>query len=110
MGEPLRVFISYSHKDVKLKDKLLEHLCVLERFHDVTVWTDTQIPPGARWREEIDRAMAATDVALLLTEEARETILTRKCVVTRQFSCIGRECHLAWRDCGGKRTELAGQA
>jgi hypothetical protein len=66
MGEPLRVFVSYSHKDAALKDKLLEHLKVLERFHDVVVWTDDQITPGAIWRDEIAKAMASADVALLL--------------------------------------------
>jgi tetratricopeptide (TPR) repeat protein len=62
----LRVFISYSHADRKLKDQLLEHLTVAERFRGVHIWTDDQISPGANWREELDKAMGATDVALLL--------------------------------------------
>jgi hypothetical protein len=66
MGEPLRVFISYSHKDAALKDELVEQLRVLERFHNVDVWTDDRIAPGSNWREEIDKAMASSDVALLL--------------------------------------------
>lgn len=66
MGEPLRVFISYSHKDSQLKAQLLEQLRVLERFHGVEVWTDDLIAPGAKWRDEIAKAMAAADVALLL--------------------------------------------
>jgi hypothetical protein len=70
MREPLKVFISYSRKDEALKDMLLEHLRVLERFRGVKVWTDAEIPPGAMWREEIDRAMATTDVALLLISAA----------------------------------------
>lgn len=70
MRKPLEVFISYSRKDEALKDMLLEHLRVLERFRGVKVWTDAEITPGAMWREEIDRAMATTDVALLLVSAA----------------------------------------
>ncbi len=70
MREPLKVFISYSRKDEALKNMLLEHLRVLERFRGVKVWTDAEIPPGGMWREEIDRAMATTDVALLLVSAA----------------------------------------
>src|SRR5688572_28972041 len=66
MREPLRVFISYSRKDEALKDKLVDHLRVLERLEGVKVWTDAEIPPGSMWREEIEREMATTDVALLL--------------------------------------------
>jgi hypothetical protein len=66
MGEPLRVFISYSPKDAALKAELVEQLKVLERFHNVDVWSDDRIAPGANWREEIDTAMASSDVALLL--------------------------------------------
>src|SRR4051812_1315356 len=62
----LRLFISYSHKDGKLKDQLLEHLEVVRRFEGVDVWTDDLIEPGANWRDEIDRGLAAADVAILL--------------------------------------------
>jgi transcriptional regulator with XRE-family HTH domain len=70
MPEPFRVFISYSHTDEKLKDKLVEQLMVLERFHNVAVWTDDAIEPGATWEVEIEKAMAATNVALLLVSAA----------------------------------------
>jgi tetratricopeptide (TPR) repeat protein len=66
MGEPLRVFVSYAREDKKLKDKLLEQLKVLERFRGVAVWTDEAIEPGEKWRPAIERAMATTDVAILL--------------------------------------------
>src|SRR5687768_3108768 len=63
---PLRLFISYSHKDAKLKDELLEHLEVVRRFEGVDVWTDDLIEPGADWREEIEKGLQHADVALLL--------------------------------------------
>lgn len=64
--QPLRLFISYSHKDAKLKDELLEHLEVVRRFEGVDVWTDDLIEPGADWREEIEKGLQQADVALLL--------------------------------------------
>jgi hypothetical protein len=73
MGAPLRVFISYSRhsrQDSALKDRLIEQLKVLERFDSIVVWTDDQIAPGADWRDEIDKAMATTDVAILLLSES----------------------------------------
>lgn len=62
----LRLFISYSHKDAKLKDQLLEHLEVVRRFEGVDVWTDDLIEPGANPRDEIERGLASADVAILL--------------------------------------------
>lgn len=62
----LRLFISYSHKDGRLKDQLLEHLEVVRRFEGVDVWTDDLIEPGSKWRDEIDRGLGGADVAILL--------------------------------------------
>jgi hypothetical protein len=70
MGEPLRVFISYSHDDRKFKDELLAHLKVFERFHGVRFWTDEHTEPGAGWLEELDNAMREADVALLLVSRS----------------------------------------
>lgn len=35
--ETLKVFISYSHKDIKYKNELLTHLKSIELTHDVEV-------------------------------------------------------------------------
>lgn len=66
MEKPLRVFISYSHKDEKLKDALLEHLDVVRRNGLVQFWTDDLIDPGADWRGEIEKELSQADIALLL--------------------------------------------
>jgi hypothetical protein len=60
------VFIAYSHKDEKDKDKLLSHLNSLERNDLITVWHDERIQVGTNWKEEIEQTIAQASVAILL--------------------------------------------
>lgn len=63
---PIRLFYSYSTKDESLRRELDNHLMALQRAGAIETWASRAIMPGTRWREEIDAALGAADVILLL--------------------------------------------
>lgn len=62
---PLKVVISYAHKDEPFKDDLLTLLKPLERKGILEVWRDRKIEEGDEWRRAIETAMNEGDMALL---------------------------------------------
>jgi len=60
------IFISYCHKDAKWLEQLLTHLKPLERDDNITVWKDTDIQAGDKWKDKIRTALERAKVAVLL--------------------------------------------
>lgn len=60
------VFISYSRLDHRYLQELHAHLDHYKSRRELTYWDDTTIPPGAKWREEMQKALDATTAAILL--------------------------------------------
>lgn len=65
-GGQVRIFISYSHKDVELRKELDAHLAILKRLEAIEAWHDGLILPGQEWENEIWNAFDAADLILLL--------------------------------------------
>jgi uncharacterized protein YjbI with pentapeptide repeats len=62
----IEVFISYSHKDEKLRQELVKHLSILKRQEIITDWHDRKILPGSEWAENIDENLNRASIILLL--------------------------------------------
>jgi internalin A len=62
-------FVSYSHKDERLKDELVAHLTLLQRQGLLEVWHDRRITPGEEWKDEIDSNLERADLILLLVSK-----------------------------------------
>src|SRR5438874_7846973 len=61
-----KLFVSYSRRDQNWLDLVMRHLAVLERKGVLHVWSDTRIGAGGRWKEEINKALGESRVAVLL--------------------------------------------
>jgi len=61
-----KIFISYSHKDEKWKNRLVEHLDVFRMQGVWEVWHDRRIKAGDEWNPKIENAINSADAAILL--------------------------------------------
>ena len=63
---PLKIFLSYSKSDVKLKEELDKHLVGLKNSNKIISWHDGLILPGEMWNFEIRKAIKEANLILLL--------------------------------------------
>ena len=62
MSKPLKIFVTYAHKDKAAKDKLIAHLGVMEKKSEIKFWDDNEIRPGDEWHKQIPNNLAASDI------------------------------------------------
>ena len=65
-AQPIKLFISYAHKDEALQERLSKHLAILKRQGVINEWHDRQITAGAEWEREIDEHLNSAQIILLL--------------------------------------------
>ena len=63
---PIKVLISYSHKDEKLREKLEDHLSILKHDGVIDAWHDRKIIAGAEWETDIFTHLDQAQIVLLL--------------------------------------------
>lgn len=69
VNSPLKLFISYSHKDEEFKDELITMLTGLQRQAVIDAWQDRRIEEGAEWYQAIQDVMNECDLAILLVSQ-----------------------------------------
>jgi internalin A len=63
---PMSAFISYSHRDERLRRELEKHLSGLQRQGIISSWCDRKIGAGAEWQGELDTQLEEARLILLL--------------------------------------------
>jgi internalin A len=64
--EPIRLFVSYAHKDERFRLALEPHLKLLQRQGLIATWHDRLIKPGTEWADFIDANLEQAKIILLL--------------------------------------------
>lgn len=83
-----KIFISYSHKDEKLKDQVVSHLKAINL--PIEPWVDkSEIDAGDEWEKEIKNAIEQSEMAILFisTDFLNSKFITEKelpWVITKQ--------------------------
>jgi TIR domain/Sulfatase-modifying factor enzyme 1 len=70
MNEPIKVFLSYSHKDDELKKEFCDHLAVLQHNQLIDSWQDRNIDAGSEWADAIHQNLEQAEIILLLVSSA----------------------------------------
>lgn len=65
MGEPLKLFISYSHADEEHINSFLKHLAPLRSNELIENWYDRKIVPGKNYQDYIDNELSDADIICL---------------------------------------------
>lgn len=65
-SESIEVFLSYSHKDNRFREKLVNALAVLKREGLIVGWHDRKITAGSDFKGIIDKQLDSAKIILLL--------------------------------------------
>jgi hypothetical protein len=68
--EPVKVFISYSHKDERFREQLQEYLYAAKRQGLIEDWHDRRIAPGEEWENLISENLETSEIVLLLVSSS----------------------------------------
>ncbi|MBW4690531.1 MAG: GUN4 domain-containing protein [Lyngbya sp. HA4199-MV5] len=64
--EAIKIFYSYSRKDLDMRNTLETHLSTLRRANRISTWHDLQLEAGTEWEPAILNKLDTADIILLL--------------------------------------------
>jgi len=64
--EAIKIFYSYSRKDLDMRNTLEKHLATLRKAGKISTWHDLQLEAGTEWEPEILGKLDTADIILLL--------------------------------------------
>lgn len=106
-----RVFISYSHRDEELRERLEVHLAPLITKGMIKVWHDRFLLPGDQLDDKVLNQLCSADVILLLV--SADFLASDYCSRIEQGAALKRhksgQCRaitVVLRPCGWQETEL----
>ena len=73
MSKPLKVFITYAHKDKAAKDKLIVYLGLMKKEGKIKLGDDNEIRPGDEWYKKISNNLITSDLLFYLVSAASLT-------------------------------------
>jgi internalin A len=111
-AEPLRLFLSYSHKDKKYVDELRKALKPTERNGLIQSWYDGEITAGEEWKPLIEQRLREADI--IVCQLSRDFLDSDFCVLNELETAIrrreaGKAGLVAYvlHDCDWKETKIA---
>jgi predicted nucleotide-binding protein len=69
-GPPKIVYVSYSHKDQEIVERICQYLKPLEDQGSIHLWRDSDVNPGEEWNEAIKTAISVANIFLLMVSPA----------------------------------------
>ena len=69
MANPLKLFVSYSHKDQEQLDELVKYLKTLVDVGKIEPWTDRLLEIGSCWDSVIKDNLSSADIIILLVSQ-----------------------------------------
>jgi len=86
--EPIKIFYSYSRKDLEMRNTLEDHLSALREANRISTWHDLQLEAGTEWEPAILNKLDTADIILLLV--SRNFIASKYCYGTELKRAIAR--------------------
>jgi len=87
--EPVRIFLSYSHKDENHLNELRKDLKLMERNGLILPWYDRELSAGEKWNARILQELTEADV--IVCQLSSDFLASDFCVLTELATAIKRK-------------------